>query len=255
MSSEKSARVFGSEWAAYDYEDPAALTFGGTEVQRYIRVVEGLGLGTLDMCGKLVLDAGCGNGVGAKRLSEIGARMVAMDIADLRRAKKYISGVAFVQGSVLHFPFKPNTFDHAYSDGVLHHTRSTREAFDEMSVLIKPRGRFYVWLYHPQPFPKYLHRKIARFFVSRLSVFWQHWFFRHVWVPLAKVKGVLGGRMLFDKRWYARLQMGFFDGIAVPYQHKHTQKEVEGWFMENGYDITHLSNVGVFGFGMTGVRR
>lgn len=255
MEVKKSAQVFESEWIAYDYESPSARTFGGTEGERYTRILRGLGLSPSELHGKLVLDAGCGNGVMAKMLSEVGVRMVAMDIADLRRAKKYIPGVAFVRGNVLYFPFKSGVFDHAYSHGVLHHTRSTREAFDKISVLVRPGGRLYVWLYRLQPCPKYLHRKLARAFVTRLSVSQQLWFFRHVWVRLAEVKGFLGGRMLFDKAWHDRLQMGFFDGLAVPFQHKHSVGEVERWFQEDGYNMLHLSNIGEFGFGMTGVRR
>lgn len=180
-----------------------------------------------------------------------------MDIADLRRARKYIPNpnVALIQGSVLHYPFRPSSFDHAYSTGVLHHTRSTREAFDKTAPLVKPGGRLHVWLYSPEPLLMNLKRKTLRAFILRLNINQQKWLLNHILIPTFKAKTLLLRRkVVHDKHWHEEQQMRFFDGIAVPYDHKQTPKQAEQWFKEAGYEVTHLSNIEESGFGMTGKR-
>ena len=53
----------------------------------------------------------------------------------------------FLRGDLLSPPLKLDSFDAAISIGVLHHTPCTRRTFDQVARLVKPGGRFYVWLY------------------------------------------------------------------------------------------------------------
>ena len=53
----------------------------------------------------------------------------------------------FLQASLTELPFTPNTFDLILSEGVLHHTDSTRGAFEAMVKLLKPGGRFMFYVY------------------------------------------------------------------------------------------------------------
>src|SRR3954470_12096479 len=72
-----------------------------------------------DFRGKLVLDGGCGNGRYAKLANDWGARVVAVDISDavdiaaLNVAER--RHVDVVQADLFKLPFKPETFDAAYS--------------------------------------------------------------------------------------------------------------------------------------------
>src|SRR5262249_9776947 len=53
-----------------------------------------------------------------------------------------------VQASVFAPLFRAGSFDVVYSHGVLHHTYSTRQAFDRLTDLPRAKGgKLYVWVY------------------------------------------------------------------------------------------------------------
>ncbi|MBK7864869.1 MAG: class I SAM-dependent methyltransferase [Archangiaceae bacterium] len=54
-----------------------------------------------------------------------------------------------VQCSAFAPAFAEQTFDYVYSFGVIHHTYSTKAAFDQVSRLPKVGGRLYIWVYSP----------------------------------------------------------------------------------------------------------
>lgn len=105
--------------------------------------------------GAQVLDAGCGAGYAArllfgdhlKRLRYVGVDISeAVDIA--RETIEPIAGESFfLQGDILSLPFRPGSFDAVISEGVMHHTRSTREALLALARLVKPGGIFAFYVY------------------------------------------------------------------------------------------------------------
>ena len=105
-----------------------------------------------DLKGKLILDAGCGNGSLSKALAERGATVVAIDLSSsVFRAQQHYgsAGLHFVQGNLFFPPFKREVFDAIYSCGVFHHTPDTRRCFDALIPTLKhdQHARFFVWLY------------------------------------------------------------------------------------------------------------
>ena len=56
--------------------------------------------------------------------------------------------VHLVQADIFAMPFRPESFDLAYSIGVLHHTPDPRTAFGRVATMVKPAGGFAVYLYH-----------------------------------------------------------------------------------------------------------
>jgi SAM-dependent methyltransferase len=54
---------------------------------------------------------------------------------------------SFVQADVMHLPFRAGSFDTVFSEGVLHHTPSTRDALREVLSVLRPGGQalFYVY--------------------------------------------------------------------------------------------------------------
>lgn len=103
----------------------------------------------------LVLDAGCGSGATARLL--IGdamdrIRYVGVDVSDaLDVAAKAFPAegmpAALVQGSLLDLPFEDGVFDVVLSEGVLHHTPSTRDALHAVARKLKPDGLFAFYVY------------------------------------------------------------------------------------------------------------
>ena len=106
--------------------------------------------GAVGLRGKLVLDGGCGNGRYAKLANDWGARVVAVDISaavEIASRTRRPANVDVVQADLFKLPFRPNTFDLAYSVGVLHHTPDARGAFKAIQPLVKPGGFFSIFVH------------------------------------------------------------------------------------------------------------
>jgi SAM-dependent methyltransferase len=103
----------------------------------------------------VLLDAGCGAGVPAltllgpllERVRYLGADISeAIDVAAARFAERGVPG-AFVQSDLMELPLRPGSVDVAFSEGVLHHTDSTRAAIEAIAGLLSPGGRFLFYVY------------------------------------------------------------------------------------------------------------
>lgn len=100
------------------------------------------------------LDAGCGGGRYTVALKRLGfERVTGLDISqemirDARRRMRAlsISGIHFIPGSALKLPFKENSFDFVFSNGVLHHTTSWKRGVAELLRVLKPGGAGFLYL-------------------------------------------------------------------------------------------------------------
>src|SRR6266700_2007606 len=103
-----------------------------------------------ELCGKLVLDVGCGMGRFAEIATRWGARVVGIDLsAAAEVAARNLADRDFVafQADVFALPFAPESFDVIYSIGVLHHTPDCEAAVKALEKYLKPGGILAVWLY------------------------------------------------------------------------------------------------------------
>jgi SAM-dependent methyltransferase len=102
------------------------------------------------------LDAGCGagfatsawmcDGWNASGAEWVGADIsVAIDVA--RERLGGFGGTHFVQADVLDLPFRPESFDVVFSEGVLHHTPSTERALKALVPLLRPGGELMIYVY------------------------------------------------------------------------------------------------------------
>ena len=103
----------------------------------------------------LIVDAGCGAGMSAVELfgpilqqaRYLGVDVsVAVEVAATRFKERGLRG-GFLQASVIDLPFPPQSVDIIFSEGVLHHTDSTEKAFSSLAKLLKPGGRFLLYVY------------------------------------------------------------------------------------------------------------
>jgi SAM-dependent methyltransferase len=99
---------------------------------------------------RLVIDVGSSLGEISRGLIDRGARMVCLDLSlnSLRRCRQVNTEAEIIHGSALELPFPDQSFDHAISIGVLHHTPDCRQGFKELARVTAPGGTIVVFLYN-----------------------------------------------------------------------------------------------------------
>ncbi|MDA1014599.1 MAG: methyltransferase domain-containing protein, partial [Planctomycetota bacterium] len=133
---------FGLQWNKYDVAHDAEdrATF-----------LAKTGVDLAELRGLRVLDAGCGGGRYSKLVTESGAILFAADHSTaVEKAIELCQRpetAKFVQADLKRLPFPPESFDFAFSIGVMHHDADTRAVFDAVARMVKPGGRLAVWLY------------------------------------------------------------------------------------------------------------
>lgn len=100
------------------------------------------------------LEVGCGGGLSASvSLSGRNPRQewVGVDISsavDIARERLgHLPGAHFVQADILQLPFREQSFDAIFAEGVLHHTPSTEEALKSLAPLLRSGGEILFYVY------------------------------------------------------------------------------------------------------------
>ena len=102
--------------------------------------------------GKLVLDAGCGNGRWSWTLCQCGAKVTAVDISksgveETSELCHEFPGFQARQHNVLEKLSMPTAFDMVFSYGVVHHTGNTFQAVQNLAECVKPGGHLFLMVY------------------------------------------------------------------------------------------------------------
>ena len=262
---QETKRSFGYQWLRYDFigdrKDNEEVFYKRTNTKP----------GELE--GQLFFEAGCGMGRYIQLIGHnAGAEVVGLDLslaANRAHSENRANPlVHVVQGNIMEMPFRPASFDHTYSIGVLHHTPSTYEAFRSMVRLVKPGGRVSLWVYHVWKSPEmtglrgahaWLKGKISdglRVFTVRMPMDLLH-YLCYLAVPIGWVQSLIYPRPPWVRAifspfllppvsphpdWRGRL-LDTFDWYSPRYQWKHTVPEVAGWFRELG--LTDIDTEGV----------
>jgi len=182
--------------------------------------------------GRRLLDAGVGAGRFADRASAKGAEVFGVDLTMAVDAAYRNIGtrpnVHLFQADIFSLPFRDNTFDLAYSIGVLHHTPDPAAAFAKIVPLARPGGMIVLGLYNSTArLPLRLRRLVAKATGYR-------------WIPFDPV---LRDRQHEPDRRRAWLR----DQYQHPEEHRHTIGEVQRWFAENGVDYVRTYPSAVLG--------
>jgi SAM-dependent methyltransferase len=252
---------FSKEWGFFDYDTDK--TWGWTLDERKKVFLADVGLRESDIKGKLVLDAGCGNGTLTAALGGLGMEVVGIDLSDRLSAanlhKSLYAGrnsnhVHYVQGNLCNPPLKHGGFDLVYSSGVIHHTPDSKETFAKLAPLVKRQGRLYVWVYGKRSLPVRLFfgsgRQLKRFMsldslmtICRLVAP----FYR---CGTQILDGI--GIAKFRKRSNREITLDLFDGWAPKFNHWHLESEVMAWFADLGFANITISGRQKHGFGCYG---
>ncbi len=232
----------------------------------------------------VLLDAGCGAALSS--LALFGARLesvrfIGVDISEAVRvaaqrcAEHGISG-AFLQDDLSALPFPPGSIDVVFSEGVLHHTDSTRGSLRRLASLLAPGGRFLFYVYRKKgPIREFSDDYIR----GRLQDMPPDEAWR-VLEPLTKLGVALGrlgtevevpediellgipaGRYDVQRLFYWHVAKAYFrpelsfdelnhinyDWYAPAHAHRQTPEEVRAWCAELGLEIEreHVEEAGI----------
>jgi SAM-dependent methyltransferase len=197
-----------------------------------------------DFQGRRLLDAGVGAGRFADRASAKGAEVFGVDLTMAVDAAYRNIGtrpnVHLFQADIFALPFRDNTFDLAYSIGVLHHTPAPQEAFARVAATVKPCGKLAVYMYARYG-PSHKASDAIRHVTTRLPLKVM-WGLSAVAIPLYYLYRVPVVGKLFqlaapismepEARWR---WLDTFDWYTPKYQFKYLYPEIFRWFRENGF--------------------
>jgi SAM-dependent methyltransferase len=203
--------------------------------------------------GKLVLDVGCGMGRFAEVATRWGARVVGVDLsAAAEVAARNLADRDFqaFQADVFNLPFAPDSFDHVYSIGVLHHTPDCERAVKVLPQYLKRGGSLAIWLYSAYN-NWYRFSDVYRKVTRRMSPASLHACLTVAVPPLYALNRGLNripgiGRYLAglvhqllpvnlnpNPEWRV---LDTFDWYSARYQSKHTYEQVFRWFESCGLE-------------------
>ena len=230
---------FGRQWNKYEvaHDDEDRATFQAKT-----------GVSLAELKGLRVLDAGCGGGRYSKVCGEAGATVIGADhsaaVSKARQLCSHLPNVAFVQADLKRLPLEPQSFDFVFSIGVMHHDADTKSVFDAVSKLVKPGGRYSVWLYRRNQWWQELINSTLRACTTRLPA--------GILLPLCHLGALLGGIPVINRTLnkivcfsahpcYQNRVCDTWDWWAPQYQHHHTIQELTHWFTTAGFtDIKEL---------------
>jgi SAM-dependent methyltransferase len=155
-SQSQTEETFGFKWKKRDTFESEASLLGMRKwlVERYGEVARADWLAEYGEQ-PLMIDAGCGAAMSAQelfgdslhRLRYLGVDVSeAIDVAADRFAERGFSG-GFMQADITNLPFDDASVDLIFSEGVLHHTDSTKGALGALARLLKAGGRFLFYVY------------------------------------------------------------------------------------------------------------
>ena len=150
---------------------------GGAERKRLWEIRLGRHLDLRSVVGEPTLDAGCGCGLLAELLEDLGAESHALDLSatGLRALATRKSGLRLVQGDLLRLPFRTGRFQLVVAVGSLHHTPDAFHTFAECARVTRPGGDLFVVLYTRYHFYPLVYRLLSSRLAGRQAVELPRW--------------------------------------------------------------------------------
>jgi SAM-dependent methyltransferase len=202
--------------------------------------------------GKVVLDIGCGPGRFIDIARSRNAIVVGVDYSMAVEAARQNfvddEGVLIVQADALRLPFRRESFEFAFSIGVLHHTPSPYDGVREAFRVLKNDGQFALTVYgkggyYDFPTVKFWRRlfkllwPVFGHYPPLIYSYWTTFLLR----PIARVSRPTGLAIraffpfvnLPDIRWSL---LDTFDSVTPSYQSAHESHEVWRWLESAGFN-------------------
>lgn len=230
---------FGFEWTEYarfGWDDPVY----DAQRERAVFLRKSL-LGEEDLRGKLVLDAGSGNGRYSAWAARLGGRVFAVDLGDgvdpAAANTRDQDAIQVVQADIFTLPFDVATFDVIFSIGVLMHTGDPRRAVESLAGVLAPGGSLSVHLYGRgnavyEAVDRALRARTTLRSIPELLRFTGRLYRLRRWLERLGLAGVIGRFVRLDPHPHC-----IFDWYAAPVATHHTYPEVLRWFGEMGFRV------------------
>jgi uncharacterized protein YbaR (Trm112 family)/SAM-dependent methyltransferase len=240
-------RTFSSEWVGYDWDGEKYWGVTADTWFKTMRFV--LRLDQVPQRGKLVLEVGTGIGGIADYVARTEeCEIVGMDLGQaVDVAYKHFGKnprYHIVQASAFAPPFASKTFDLVYSFGVIHHTFSTKTAFDSLARLPKVGGRMYIWVYSPLDESRTFKRRLLMTIENVYRpIAWRlpnglqtaallpfvPLYMAHQWWQSRGTPGAI-------RYGYREALHAARDRFSPRYVHRHSEEELREWFRAAGFD-------------------
>ena len=225
------------EYGRFGWDDP---TYNIQTEERVFRAKSMLA--PADIKGKLVLDAGCGNGRYTYWAARLGGNVIGVDLGDgvesAARNTAHLSTVQIVQGDIFNLPFRDHTFDIIFSIGVLMHTGNAHKATASLARTLMREGKLTVHLYGKgnilyEWVDAFLRKRTTCMTIPELQRFTERAFRLQQRLERLSFAGVVNRFVRLDEHPHC-----IFDWYAAPIATHHTYGEVEAWFPSLGLQVT-----------------
>ena len=203
--------------------------------------------------GKIIFDAGCGNGVLDQYIAQTGARVIAMDFSQsIERASELNNhaNTQFIEGDVQFPPVAFHYFDIVHCSGVLIHTNNTELSFSCIEPCVRVGGKLSVWLYHPRK--NFIHRlfNFIRKGTSKLPIRLQYYLYCITIFPVTFIIKRLKG----NKQNSREMMIDILDWFSPEFRWEHEPSEAASWFYKRNYNPVHITTTSTFGFNIIGIK-
>ncbi len=211
---------------------------------------------------KSLLNVGCGIGQETMALQKVteAKEIVAIDLnfAVLKAGERYKENQAvnFIICSLFHPPLIKESFDLVYSQGVIHHTYSTYNAFVSISDFVKKGKYLFIWVYGLEDhlcFINEKHKNLGAFFKNFISIL--YWYVEAILRPmLSRAPKMIRDMIIFvlsiilhpfvkmrvihkDLWKLENTQHNLRDTLTPMYAFRHGVNEVFEWFENNNFTV------------------
>lgn len=242
---------FSQEWKLYNYAEDK--TWDANKDEMLDRFLKETAETFESLKGKLIFDAGCGNGALNSLLAEKGIVNIAMDFSNsVEKAyeKNSHANAHFIQGDVQFPPVPFGYFDIVHSSGVLIHTNNTEHSFSCIETAVKPGGKLSVWLYHHRK--DFIHNlfNAIRKVTSKLPLKVQYYLY---WWTIFPVSFIIK-RLKGNKQNVREMMIDILDWFSPEFRWEHSHEEVISWFEKRNYSKIEITTTNVFGFNTIGIK-
>ena len=272
----RTGRSFGDKWCEKRYD-----LLGSDEADRRAleeQFIAMAGCASIKELGELIsnagatLNAGCGV-AWSEYLFNVNPHTerhcvdLSLAVETARASTKDMDNVTVSQASILELPYPDETFDVAYSCGVVHHTPDPKGAFLEIGRTVKKGGLLGIYIYNIKPFIRELADKEIRKktttmnyaecmdFSKKMTMLGKAFKKIDAKITIDENIDILGmkkgeydlQKFIYDhfiKCWYNPTQDEEYadlvnqDWYHPHYASHHTEEEVTAWFKEAGFPET-----------------